>query len=240
MVIAILMGTFIDRTTRESARRAELIEELKASQAEVARLSREAGTATERARLAREIHDTLAQGFTSIITLVQAAESELDDDRAKLEKHLTLAVRTARENLQEARAMVAALAPSALDSGSLDDAVRRQVERLGEETGIEAGYRTVGTVSELPIAVEVVLLRAVQEALSNVRKHAEARAVTVVLRFTDPAVTLTVTDDGIGFAAAETGFGLAGMRARVEQVSGTLIIQSTPGYGTRLELEVPR
>ena len=104
MVIAILMGTFIDRTTRESARRAELIVELEASQAEVARLSREAGTAAERARLAREIHDTLAQGFTSIITLAQAAESEVDEDVAKLRRHLALAVRTARENLDEARA----------------------------------------------------------------------------------------------------------------------------------------
>jgi signal transduction histidine kinase len=240
MAIAILMGTFIDRTTRESARRAELIDELEASQAEVARLSREAGTSAERARLAREIHDTLAQGFTSIVTLVQAAESELDGDRAKVEKHLALAVRTARENLAEARALVAALTPSALDSATLDDAIRRQVERLAEETGVDARYRTVGAVGELPTAVEVVLLRAVQEALSNVRRHADARTATVVLRFTDDAVALTVTDDGVGFATAGAGFGLNGMRARVEQVSGKLMVHSMPGTGTRLELEVPR
>ena len=240
MAIAILMGTFIDRTTRESARRAELIEELEATQAELARLSREAGTAAERARLAREIHDTLAQGFTSIVTLVQAAESELDGDRAKLAKHLALAVRTARENLDEARTLVAALTPSALDSGTLDDAIRRQVERLGEETGIDARYRTVGAVGELPTAVEVVLLRAVQEALSNVRKHAGAAMATVVLRFTEDTVALTVTDDGVGFAGGGAGFGLSGMRARVEQVSGTLVVHGMPGNGTRLELEVPR
>lgn len=240
MVISILMGTFIDRTTRESNHRAALIVELKASQAEVARLSREAGTATERARLAREIHDTLAQGFTSIVTLVQAAESELDGDRAKVRKHLDLAVRTARENLSEARNLVAALTPSALDTGTLDDAIRRQVERLREETEIDATYRTVGGVGELPTAVEVVLLRAAQEALSNVRKHAGARTVNVVLRFGADSVTLTVTDDGVGFASGTEGFGLSGMRARVEQVSGTLVIQSAPGNGTRLELEVPR
>lgn len=240
MVISILMGTFIDRTAKESDRRAALIVELKASQAEVARLSMEAGTATERARLAREIHDTLAQGFTSIVTLVQAAESELDGDGAKVRKHLDLAVRTARENLAEARNLVAALSPSALDSGTLDNAIRRQVERLGEETGIDAGYRTVGTVGELPTALEVVLLRAVQEALANVRKHARATTVSVVLRFTDNAVALSVVDDGVGFAGDKAGFGLSGMRARVEQVSGGLVVQSAPSKGTRLELEVPR
>lgn len=240
MVISILMGTFIDRTAKESDRRAALIVELKASQAEVARLSMEAGTATERARLAREIHDTLAQGFTSIVTLVQAAESELDGDGTKVRKHLDLAVRTARENLAEARNLVAALSPSALDSGTLDSAVRRQVERLGEETGIDAGYRTVGTVGELPTALEVVLLRAVQEALANVRKHARATTVSVVLRFTDNTVALSVVDDGVGFAGDKAGFGLSGMRARVEQVSGRLVVQSAPSKGTRLELEVPR
>ena len=240
MVISILMGTFIERTTRESQQRAALIVELKASQAEVARLSREAGTAAERARLAREIHDTLAQGFTSIVTLAQAAESEVDGDTAKLRRHLALAVRTARENLEEARNLVAALTPSALDGGTLDDAIRRQVERLGEETGIDARYRTVGTMGELPTVVEVVLLRGVQEALSNVRKHSGAATVTVVLRFAEDTVTLSVADDGIGFAGAGSGFGLSGMRARVEQVSGRLVVHSVPGDGTRLELEVPR
>jgi signal transduction histidine kinase len=240
MVISILMGTFIDRTTRESTRRAELIVELEASQAEVARLSREAGTAAERARLAREIHDTLAQGFTSIVTLVQAAESEVDGDVGRLRRHLALAVRTARENLAEARNLVAALTPSALDSGTLDDAIRRQTERVGEETGIDARYRLAGTPADLPTAVEVVLLRAAQEALANVRKHAGASTVSVVLRFAGDTVNLTVTDDGAGFAPGTDGFGLSGMRARVEQVSGTLVIQSRPGRGTRLELEVPR
>ena len=120
----------------QSSERAHLIAELEASRAEVARLSHEAGVAAERARLAGEIHDTLAQGFTSIITLVQAAESEaLRDER------LALAVRTARENLAESRALVAALAPSALGSGSLHDAVRRQAARFTEETGVPAPVR---------------------------------------------------------------------------------------------------
>jgi signal transduction histidine kinase len=212
MVIAVILGTYIDRMVNESERRASLIERLEASQAEVARLSHEAGTAAERARLAREIHDTLAQGFTSIVALVQADESELDSGGAKARRHLASAVRTARENLDQARAMVAVLTPSALDAGSLDDAIRRQVDRLGEETGIHASYRTVGMVADLPTAVEVVLLRAVQEALSNVRKHSGATSVSVVLRFTDDAVTLSVADDGTGMASESgPGFGLRGM-----------------------------
>lgn len=241
VAVASLMSMFIARTTDLSDQRAELIEQLRASQAEVARLSHEAGMAAERGRLAREIHDTLAQGFTSIVTLLQAAESELDGERAKVGRHLELAVRTARENLGEARALVAGLSPSALDGGTLEDTVRRQVERLGEETGIAAGYRTAGPPAELPTALEVVLLRGVQEALSNVRKHSGARTVNVTLRFTGDAVTLTVVDDGNGLpTTGGCGFGLRGMRERAEQVSGRLAVHGTPGKGTRLELEVPR
>jgi signal transduction histidine kinase len=238
LLVSTIMGSFTDLTARESARRAELIEELEASQAEVARLSHEAGTAAERSRLAREIHDTLAQGFTSIVTLVQAAESELDGDRQKARRHLALAASTARENLAEARSMVAALTPAALD-GSLESALRRQVERFAEETEIAAVYRIVGTAAGLPTPVEVVLLRAAQEALSNVRRHSGASSVTVVLRFGADSVGLSVFDDGSGFTGAP-GFGLRGMRERAEQVSGTLAVHSVPGSGTRVELEVPR
>jgi signal transduction histidine kinase len=239
MVISVVMGTLIDRTITETQQRGALIEQLEASRAEVARLSHEAGIAAERARLAREIHDTLAQGFTSIVALVQAVESELDGEQSKARGHLTLAARTARDNLAEARALVAALSPSALDGRPLEEAVRRQVERLGEETAITATYRTVGEPAELPTAVEVVLLRAVQEALANVRNHSRASSVIVTLRYAGSAVTLSVVDDGIGIGGPE-GFGLRGMRARAEQVSGTLVVIGLPGKGTRLELEVPR
>jgi signal transduction histidine kinase len=238
MLVSTIMGSFTDLTARESARRAELIEELEASQAEVARLSHEAGTAAERSRLAREIHDTLAQGFTSIVTLVQAAESELDGDGDKARRYLALAASTARENLAEARSMVAALTPAALNT-SLDSALRRQVERFTEETGIAAGYRIVGAAAGLPRPVEVVLLRAAQEALSNVRKHSGASSVAVVLRYGAESVGLSVSDDGRG-CTGTPGFGLRGMRERAEQVSGTLTVHGVPGSGTRVELEVPR
>ncbi len=196
----------------------------------IAELSRAAGVAAERERLSAEIHDTLAQGFTSIVTLVQAAQA--DPDSAS--RHLDLAVRTARENLAEARALVAALAPASLD-GSLASAVQRLVSRM-VEVGITGTFRQVG-VGSVDTSVEVVLLRTTQEALTNVRKHSGARAVDVTLEFGE-SVRLVVRDDGRGFRGAVEGFGLRGMRARVEQVGGTLTVSDVDG--TRLVVEVPQ
>lgn len=231
---ALFFGIWIDRVIVQSTGRAALIAELEASRAEVARLSHEAGVAAERARLAGEIHDTLAQGFTSIITLLQAVDPGLADER------LALAVRTARENLAESRSLVAALAPAALSSGSLLDAVRRQTVRFTEETAVPATCRVSGEVRPLPTAVEVVLLRAAQEALANVRRHAAAGQVSVLLAYGADSVRLVVRDDGRGFdPAAVHGFGLPGMRARAEQVNGRLSVHSVPGAGALVEVEVP-
>ena len=233
-VFALFIGFWIDRVVEQSKERGALIAELEASRAEVVRLSHEAGAAAERARLAGEIHDTLAQGFTSIITLLQAADPELADER------LALAVRTARVNLAESRTLIAALSPSALASGSLPDAVRRQVSRLIEESGLTATCRVTGDPRELPVAVEVVLLRAAQEALANARRHSRAQDVGVLLAYSETTVRLVVRDDGHGFdPATATGFGLRGMRARAEQVDGRLTVRSTPGSGSTIELEVP-
>jgi signal transduction histidine kinase len=231
---AVWLGVWIDRVVRQSTERAELIAELEASRAEVARLSHEAGVAAERARLAGEIHDTLAQGFTSIITLLQAADPALADER------LALAVRTARENLAESRALVAALAPPALGDGSLLDAVRRQAARAGEGATATPAFRSTGEPRPLPTAVEVVLLRAAQEALTNVRRHAAAGEVSVVLAYEEDRVRLVVRDDGRGFDPGHRpGSGLDGMRARAEQVGGVLTVRSEPGAGATIELEVP-
>jgi signal transduction histidine kinase len=239
VVFGILSGKFILHVIEESRGRADLIDRLEASQAEVARLSREAGTAAERERLAREIHDTLAQGFTSIVTLAEAIESELDTDPAAARRHVELAARTARENLAEARTMVAALAPADLASGSLVDAVRRQADRLADETGVAVEYEVDGPLPAIGMAGEVVLLRGAQEALTNVRRHAAASSVSVRLSVVDDAVRLSVRDDGAGFDPdGVSGFGLRGMRSRAEQVGGTLSVRSGP-RGTELTLEVP-
>ncbi len=239
VVFGVLSGKFILHVVEESRGRADLITRLEESQAEVARLSREAGTAAERERLAREIHDTLAQGFTSIVTLAQAIESELDTDPAAARRHAELAARTARDNLTEARAMVAALAPADLAAGSLVDAVRRQADRLAEETGVPVEYEVDAALPPIGMAGEVVLLRGAQEALNNVRRHAAASAVSVRLSAVDGSVRLSVRDDGAGFDPDNaTGFGLRGMRSRAEQVGGRLSVRSGPS-GTELTLEVP-
>jgi signal transduction histidine kinase len=241
LLFAVMIGTWIHRVVMQSEERAALIRELEESREEVERLSREAGMAAERTRLAAEIHDTLAQGFTSLVTLVQAAESTLDNDREKARRHLRLAARTARENLGEARALVAGLMPSALGTGSLDEAIRRQLERLAEETPITATYRVEGESTALPTALEVVLLRAVQESLTNVRKHSGASTVSICLRVNGSAATLRVADDGTGFDTSRPsdGFGLLGMRSRATQVGGSVSIHSGES-GTTVELEVPR
>ncbi len=214
-------------------------EELRETRENYARLSHEAGVAAERARMAGEIHDTLAQGFTSVVTLVQAAESRLDGDPEAARRYLALAAGTARENLAEARALVETTTPAQLSGRSLDDALERQVARLAEELGITTERSTTGTPRPLPTPVEVVLLRSAQEALNNVRKHAGASHVTLELRFGPASVRLLVRDDGRGVGERPEGFGLRGMRARAEQVGGSLVVRGEPAGGTTVDLEVP-
>ena len=234
------VGTSIGRIYAQSAERARLISELRESRARIAALSREAGVAAERERLAAEIHDTLAQGFTSILTLIQAATSSVgpDPDRARVQ--LGLAADTARENLAEARALVGALAPAALDTASLAEALRRQADRVGAETGIAVEVDADGELGPLSTQAQVVLLRAAQEALANIRRHSGARSATIRLVRDEAAVRLVVRDDGKGFdpAAPVNGFGLRGMRARAQQIGGAVHVDSGPA-GTVLRVEVP-
>ncbi|SDN38738.1 sensor histidine kinase [Allokutzneria albata] len=240
---ALAFGIWLDRAAVESAERERLIEQLESSRAEVARLSHEAGVAAERERLAGEIHDTLAQGFTSIVTLVQAAESEMDSqaDGDLARRHLTLAVRTARENLDEARALVGALTPAPLTNSSLVGAISRLVERVGHDLGIATECVVTGEPRQLATDIEVMLLRATQEALNNVRKHAGAGAVAVSVEFTEEAVLLRIADDGAGFDPERMpmGFGLPGLRSRTEQVGGAFAVNSAPGKGTVVKVAVP-
>ncbi|WP_433664139.1 sensor histidine kinase [Nocardia sp. CA-128927] len=217
-----------------------LLRQLEGSRAEVARLSREAGTADERARLAREIHDTLTQGFTGIATLAQAVESEFDVDPVVARRHIALIEATARENLIEARTMVEALTPPELGTGPLAESVRRRCRRLADETGIEVVVQLDSTVPQLDIGTEVVLLRAVQEALANVRKHAHADSVHVTLTQIDQGVRLSVADNGIGFDIDDTnGFGLPGLRSRAQEIGATVTVTSAPRMGTRVDIVVP-
>jgi len=234
-----VVGTVITTSMKQRRQLALLVAELAATRADSARLSREAGTAAERERLAREIHDTLAQGFTSIVMLAQAVEPELETDTAAAKRHVKLIGATARENLAEARAMVAELTPSPLEE-PLPAAIQRQCDRLAAETDATVTVRIAGDLPAQSMASDVVLLRATQEAFANIRKHAHANAVTVELLPSGSGARLVVTDNGIGLnnELAE-GFGLRGMRARVAQVGGAVTVSTAAGGGTTLTVEVP-
>jgi signal transduction histidine kinase len=238
---AIAFGSWIVRIINQSAERASLIEQLESTRAELAAAHRDAGMAAERQRLSAEIHDTLAQGFASLVMLVQAAEASLRTDPDGAGHHLRLAIQTARENLAEARALVAGLSPAQLAGGSLDDALRRVAGQLRSEAGIAADLEITGAARPLATSAEVVLLRVCQEALANVRKHAGASRVGVRLAYQADAVELEVTDDGAGFDpdAVCSGYGLSGMRARVAEAGGELTVRSAPHAGTTVRVRVP-
>lgn len=241
--VSLLLGLFITGVFQEAERRAQLIDELEQARAELASTQLARGALAERERLAHEIHDTLAQGFTSVLALAQAAEVALDRDPGLAHERLRLLEHTARDNLAEARALVGDLGPVGLQNATLTEALDRLAARFGDETGAGVDVDLDPPGARLDANAEVVLLRAAQEALANVRKHAGARRVRLGL--THPAgsataAVLTVADDGCGFGAGQPeGFGLRGMRARVEQVGGTLEIVSAPGAGTTVRISLP-
>ncbi len=241
--LSLLMGLFITSVFIQAEKRATLIDELERTRSELAQLEHSRGVLAERERLSHEIHDTLAQGFTSILTLAQAIEVALDRDPRAVRDRLALLEQTARDNLAEARALVSSLAPVSLQNASLPEALERIAARFADETGLEVSLQVDDGCPPLPANVEVVLLRTAQEALTNVRKHAGARRVIVALRFragSAGAATVAVVDDGRGFlpGASHDGYGLRGMRARVEQVGGLLEVVSAPAAGTTVRATV--
>jgi signal transduction histidine kinase len=205
--------------------------------------AREAGVLDERQRMAREIHDTLAQGLAGILAQLQAAEQVPDEWR----RHATTAMNLARETLTEARRTVHAVEPSVLAEARLPDAISDVARRWSEANDIAAVLTTTGDARPMHADVEVTLLRTAQEALANVAKHARATRVGLTLSYMEDLVTLDVRDDGIGFesnakranGSHNGGFGLTGMRQRVQRLAGRLDIESEPGGGTAISASVP-
>jgi len=238
-VFALLVGFFVTQLLTENRRRGELITELESVRSELTSAYHEAGVQAERYRLAQEIHDTVGQGLTSLLMLIRAADAAVETDPSRVRERLALAQKTATENLADVRAVIAATGPSQLNAAPVDAAIRNVTKRLGEELGINATAEITGEPHPLSADVQVVLLRAVQESLANVRKHSGAARVQVRLAYHARSVVLEIADDGRGFdVAAARGFGLAGMRTRVEQVSGMMSVASEPGEGTKITIEV--
>jgi signal transduction histidine kinase len=217
-----------------------------ALQAQLVQRAREAGVSEERQRMAREIHDTLAQGLTGVITQLEAA-GQVEHDPVARRRHLDDAASLARHSLAEARRSVQALAPGALEQGRLPDALDQHVREWSARHGVTADADVAGASVALPADVEVALLRVAQEAMSNVAKHADATRVGVTLSLLDDRVVLDVRDDGRGFYPAAvpdhgrdgSSFGLIAMRQRVVAHGGELAVESSPGTGTAISASIP-
>lgn len=235
-----LAGLWVSRLLlQRDERTARLGAELEQTQRQLADAHRREGAAQERERLAREIHDTLAQGFASIVVLAEAARAELDGDTARAHRQLRSIEQTARENLAEARALVGSTPQSPGATGTVADLLRRTLDRFTEDTGLTVGAELADV--DCDQSTRIALLRCAQESLANVRRHAAAGTVGVVLAEGPEDIELEITDDGRGFVVgASPGFGLAGMRKRLAELGGALTVTSSVGDGTRILAVLPR
>ncbi len=272
LINAGLSGTMIaveHRREEAVTRREEAIRLLETAQRENAALqaqlvaqARESGILEERARLSREIHDTVAQGLLGVITQLEAVDVADPSTQARIDR----AGRAARESLAEARRAVVALASPHLDGADLPTALHGLVRRWGESADVAATMVVEGPPGPSPHDAELV--RIAQEALSNVARHGDARRATLTLTFTPEEVRLDVRDDGRGFLVADPGdagpratgptdtdptrpvdpvgshahrgHGIAGMRARLERCGGSFAVESAPGRGCVVSAAVPR
>jgi len=194
----------------------------------------------ERKRLARELHDETGQALTSILLELRSLEEAGSTEEARAAA--TQLRRLVTETLQDVRRLALELRPKALDDFGLVPAIERLAGAFSEQTGIRVDFETALPDERLPSEVETALYRIVQEALTNVAKHAQARHVSVTLSRKDTSVTAVIEDDGRGFEAAGTdgaGLGLVGMRERLGLLDGRLAIESTVGSGTTIVAEVP-
>ncbi|MFI8293976.1 sensor histidine kinase [Streptomyces sp. NPDC085614] len=234
----------ITELARTNARLEQALAENAALQAQLLLQAREAGVADERRRLAAEIHDTIAQGLTGIITQLQVVTAAPDPDVARV--HLQRAADLARHSLGEARRSVQNLGPVALEHDPLPEALRKTVGGWSERTGIATRFTVTGTEEPLHEEVAATLLRIAQEALANAERHSAASRAGVTLSYMGDEITLDVRDDGRGFDPAALparcgtgGFGLDGMRARTERLAGSLSLETRPGEGTAISARVP-
>ena len=237
---------------RDAAERERLVASLTRAQAETAELQdelalaqRHSGAIAERARISRDIHDTIAQALSSIRLLAHAGAGRTEDPDAA--RTLAQVETLAGDSLADVRRIVAALAPAELDDDALAAALQRMLDRIRDETGLQGELHVDDSLPILPTEVEVALLRTAQSALANVRLHARASRVVMSLIDADDTVRLDIIDDGTGFdqpaweqdADAGSSYGLRFMRARLRELGGGLDIESTPGEGTALSIHLP-
>ena len=206
---------------------------------EYAAQAEELATIQERNRLAREIHDGLGHSLTVINMQIQGALAVLTQDRARAEQILARAQECARAALADVRHSVSALRTAPSERRPLPEALATLVEE-SDAAGLRTSLVVAGTPRPLSPQTELALYRAAQEGLTNVRRHARATRADVALDYRDAAtVGLEVRDDGVGAASTDGGFGLLGLRERVQLLGGAFAVQTTPGHGLRLRVELP-
>ncbi|MER7194641.1 sensor histidine kinase [Streptomyces flaveolus] len=239
VAVGVLIGLWAHAVVAQSTERARLIVELERAQAELSEAHQRQGAADERERMARDIHDTLAQGFASIVVLAEAARAGLGTEPARSAQQLRSIESTARENLAEARELVgSAQRRGGAAAGTVAQTLRRVLDRFTEDTGLSVSSDLADVRCDQQ--TRIALVRCTQESLANVRKHARASTVGVVLARRPYGVELEITDDGIGFVPEEsTGFGLDGMRKRLAELGGRLTVTSSVGDGTRVLAVIP-
>lgn len=249
---AVVLGLAYRALYEESAERKILIDDLLATREELAVTAREAGTLAERQRLAGEIHDTVAQGLSSIQLLLHAAERNITDETAL--EHVRQARQTAADGLAETRRFIRELRAPALDEQSLPAALARLAASMSAQSAstrpdspTAISFHLSGAPVELPMVHETTLLRIAQGSLANVLQHSDARHAAVTLSFMDDEVTLDIVDNGRGFEASAArvaedrgeSFGLATIRERVERLGGRLSVETAPSSGTAIAVSLP-
>ncbi|MCZ2261229.1 sensor histidine kinase [Isoptericola sp. QY 916] len=242
VAVGVVLG--IEAFVRESQTRQRTVDELTQVRQHLAQAERERAVTEERARLARDIHDTLAQSLSAIELLLRAADDAVGTDDARARDLVGQARGAARDSLAEARRVVQDLTPPDLDRTTLVAALRRVAARQP----LDVSVRTAGDVRPLPVPVETALLRVAQSALANVAQHSGAGRARLTLTYEGDTVTLDVVDDGRGFdpeavarAAGATGrgFGLPSVRSRAQELGGSVALETSPGAGTALAVTLP-
>ncbi len=246
-LLSVVAGAWISQIVTLSASRAEALAELADSQAELARVSHEAGASAERARMAQEVHDGVTQRLTVVRMLLEAAQRRTEAGAtAAAQDRTRLALDHVVAALGELRALLTQAGEVDLPSASLRDSVTSAVDALTAGTDIAADVR-IDLPAEPTPEVAHVLLRVLREALSNIAAHAGARHVEVLVEPEGHSVMLRVRDDGVGFTPQEGsrrraeghGYGLTGMRERTGAIGGTLVLDTAPGAGTTITATFP-
>ncbi len=234
----------LEQVQRSNARLESALAENAALHVQLVAQAREAGITDERQRMAREIHDTIAQGLAAVITQLEAADQSADDETQS--RHLDVARSIARESLTEARRSVQALRPAPLEEVRLPEAVTALAKHWAEVNNVNVDVRVTGDSFQILADLEVALYRVTQESLANIAKHASASNVVLTLSYMDYAVALDVRDDGLGFDKdtpvgdfALGGYGLRAMRDSVDRVGGEFSLDTSPGAGTTVSAVVP-